>query len=52
MSSLSRPLLVERVSGLAAAGELRVPSLPALAVIQVTRTQGGRTTEKAVDMST
>ena len=42
VSSLSRPLLVERVSGLAAAGDLRVPSLPALAVIQVTPHTGGQ----------
>lgn len=33
--SLSRPLLVERVAGLVAAGDLRAPVLPALAVLQV-----------------
>lgn len=35
VSSLSRPLLVERVAGLVAAGDLRAPVLPALAVLQV-----------------
>lgn len=32
--NLSRPLLVDRLGGLAVAGELTVPSLPSLAILQ------------------
>ena len=33
--NLSRSLLVERLGGLAVSGELNVPSLPSLAIVQV-----------------
>ena len=33
--NLSRPLLVERIGGLATAGDLNIPSLPSLAILQV-----------------
>ena len=35
MRNLSRSLLVERLGGLAVSGELNVPSLPSLAIVQV-----------------
>ena len=33
--NLSRPLLVERIGGLATAGDLNIPSLPSFAILQV-----------------
>ena len=33
--NLSRSLLVERLGGLAVSGELNVPALPSLAIVQV-----------------
>ena len=35
MRNLSRSLLVERLGGLAVSGELNVPALPSLAIVQV-----------------
>ena len=39
--NLSRSLLVERLGGLAVSGELNVPSLPSLAIVQVLGLFGG-----------